>query len=80
MKEEQQKYKVNFKKSADKKVDAQKHKNFDQVYEQYTHWIYRHPWSRFQFHKSKNRKIALYILLIGIVAALVIAEYVKEGQ
>ena len=79
MKEEQQKYNVNYKSTSDKKVDVAKHKNFGKVYKKYSHWAYRNPWSRFQFHKSKNRKIALYILLAGLIAALVIIEYINES-
>lgn len=83
MKEEQQKYNVNFKTTSkpeeDKKVDAAKHKNFNKVYKQYSHWAYRNPWHRFQFHKSKNRKTTLYIMLIFLISALLIMEYLSEG-
>jgi hypothetical protein len=64
--------------SRDKKVDPNKYKDFDKVYKSYADSIYKRPWSRFQFHQSKNRKVTLYILVILIVVALVVMEYVKE--
>jgi len=90
MSEENKKYQVNIKKSneksmGDSKRDAgnqkgapDKYKNFDKVYKSYADTVYNKPWSRFQFQKSKNRKVTLYIMAIIIVAILVIVEYLAD--
>ncbi len=78
MTNKEEKYKVHVKSSSDKKVDASKHKNFDKVYSKYTHWLYRNPWYKFQFHQSKNRKITLYILLGIVVATLVVIAFLEK--
>lgn len=78
MTDKDEKYQVNVKTSSDKKVDASKHKNFDKVYSKYTSWMYRNPWYKFQFHKSKNRKITLYILVGIVVVTLVVLEYINN--
>lgn len=80
MTEEQNKYKVNVKKTAGKKVDPSQYKDFGKVYNKYSHWVYRNPWNRFQFHKSKNRKVTLFIFLLVLVATLVVLEYLEEVQ
>lgn len=95
MSKENKKYQVNIKSSKGKtmdgspsdssnnssaqNVDPNKYKNFDKVYNSYADSIYKKPWYSFQFYKSKNRKVTLYIMVILIVAALVIMEFVKEN-
>lgn len=74
MSKDDKKYTVNIKSSLAKKADPKKYKNFDAVYKNYSHWAYRTPWHRFQLHRHKNRKVALFILLILLVLALVIME------
>ena len=78
MTEENKKYNFKIKSSSEQKADPSKYKDFDKVYSKYTHWIYRNPWSRFQFHKSKNRKISLFIMIILLVGALLAIEYLSE--
>ncbi|MFT6716507.1 MAG: hypothetical protein ACJA0Q_001149 [Saprospiraceae bacterium] len=60
------------------KVDPSKYKNFDKVYKSYSDSVYKKSWYKFQFQKAKNRKATLYIMVVLIVAALVIMEYIKE--
>lgn len=84
MSKENKKYQVNIKSSRgetvgdSKSVNPNKHKNFDKVYKKYSETVYTRRWNIFQFHKPKNRKIALFIMLVLIVAALVIMEYVVD--
>jgi hypothetical protein len=90
MSEENKKYQVNIKKSSGKSVGDSKrdagnnkpapgkYKNFDKVYKSYADTVYSKPWFRFQFQKSKNRKVTLYIMVIVVVATLVVLEYLAE--
>ncbi|MFT6717227.1 MAG: hypothetical protein ACJA0Q_001878 [Saprospiraceae bacterium] len=85
MSENDKKYQVNITSSKGKatdgssnKVDPSKYKDFDKVYKSYSDVVYNKPWYKFQFQKAKNRKTTLYIMVILVVAALVIMEYLKD--
>ena len=86
MSENDKKYQVNITKSKGKttgdssnnKVDPSKYRDFDKVYKSYSDVVYNKPWYKFQFQNSKNRKTTLYIMVIIIVAALVIMEYLEK--
>tara|TARA_B110000211_G_C13968498_1_gene503863 strand:+ start:75 stop:320 length:246 start_codon:yes stop_codon:yes gene_type:complete len=78
MTEDKNKYNVNLKSSSNQKIDPKKYKDFNKVYSKYTHWVYRNPWNRFQFHKSKNRKTALFLMLVLLVLSIVAMEYFKD--
>ncbi|MFM7022045.1 MAG: hypothetical protein ACKOXB_03640 [Flavobacteriales bacterium] len=57
--------------------DIEKHMNFDNALETYSHWVYRHPWYRFQRHSNRNYRIVLYIILFAVIAGLVLMEVFK---
>jgi hypothetical protein len=59
-------------------INPEKYKDFQKVYTSYMDSIYKKPWYRFQFHQSKNRKIALFIMLMILVAALLLLDQTTE--
>ena len=52
--------------------------DFKGAYKAYTHKVYRTPWSRFQRHSSKNKKVSMFIILIIVIGTLVLIENEKE--
>lgn len=71
MNDGKQKYHVKITKKAGAQPDSSKHKDFKSVYNKYTNKYYRYPWSRFQFHEPKNRKIVMWVIVaLAVIAAM----------
>lgn len=52
-------------------------KDFDKVYTNYQSWVYSHPWYKTPFHRFKNRKITMYIIIILLLSYLI---YLSEQE
>lgn len=76
---EKKKYniKVNPKKPSAKTIQSKM--DFEGAYSAYTHKVYRTPWSKFQRHAYKNRKISMYIILAIIVGIILFTENEKDA-
>ena len=75
---EENKYNIKLNPTKPSKEEIRKKMDFEGAYKAYTHKAYRTPWSRFQRHSSKNRKISMFIILTIVVGALVFLESENE--
>ena len=75
---EEKKYTIKIDPKKPNKKEIREKMDFKGAYKAYTHKVYRTPWSRFQRHSSKNRKVSMFIILIIVVGTLVFIENEKE--
>tara|TARA_Y100000739_G_C20580676_1_gene452644 strand:+ start:1443 stop:1751 length:309 start_codon:yes stop_codon:yes gene_type:complete len=75
---EEKKYNIKINPKKPNKEEIRKKMDFKGAYKSYTHKVYRTPWSRFQRHSSKNRKISMFVILIIVIGTLVLLESEKE--
>lgn len=75
---EKKKYNIKMDPKQPSKKSIQSKMDFDGVFEAYTHKAYRTPWSKFQRHAHKNRKISMYIILAIIVGILLFTQDDKK--
>ena len=75
---EEKKYNIKINPKKPSKQEIKDKMDFKKAYNAYTHKVYRYPWSRFQRHASKNRKISMFIILIIVIGTLVLIENEKE--
>tara|TARA_B100001173_G_C15984473_1_gene546079 strand:- start:1080 stop:1388 length:309 start_codon:yes stop_codon:yes gene_type:complete len=75
---EEKKYNIKINPKKPSKQEIRDKMDFKKAYNAYTHKVYRYPWSRFQRHASKNKRISMFIILIIVVGALVFIENEKE--
>ncbi len=75
---EEKKYNIKINPKKPSKQEIKGKMDFKKAYNTYTHKVYRYPWSRFQRHASKNRKVSMFIILIIVIGTLVLIENEKE--
>ena len=75
---EEKKYTIKINPKKPNKKEIREKMDFKGAYKAYTHKVYRTPWSRFQRHSSKNRKVSMFIILIIVIGTLVFIENEKE--
>ena len=71
---EENKYNVKVNPPKPSKENIRGKMDFEGAYKTYTHKAYRTPWSRFQRHSSKNKKVSMFIILTIVVGTLVFLE------
>lgn len=75
---EEKKYNIKLNPKKPTRQEIRDKMDFKKAYNTYTHKVYRYPWSRFQRHASKNRKVSMFIILIIVIGTLVLIENEKE--
>jgi hypothetical protein len=75
---EEKKYNIKINPKKPSKQEIRDNMDFKNAYNAYTHKVYRYPWSKFQRHASKNKKISMFIILIIVIGTLVLIENEKE--
>ena len=75
---EEKKYTIKINPKKPNKKEIREKMDFKGAYKAYTHKVYRTPWSRFQRHSSKNKKVSMFIILIIVIGTLVLIENEKE--
>jgi hypothetical protein len=75
---EEKKYTIKINPKKPNKKEIKERMDFKGAYKAYTHKVYRTPWSRFQRHSSKNKKVSMFIILIIVIGTLVLIENEKE--
>jgi len=75
---EEKKYTIKINPKKPNKKEIREKMDFKGAYKSYTHKVYRTPWSRFQRHSSKNRKVSMFIILIFVIGTLMLLESEKE--
>tara|TARA_B100000767_G_C19664741_1_gene492576 strand:+ start:622 stop:927 length:306 start_codon:yes stop_codon:yes gene_type:complete len=71
---EENKYNIKVNPRKPNKDDIRQKMDFEGAFKAYIHKAYRTPWSRFQRHSSKNRKVSMFVILTIVVSVLVFLE------
>lgn len=77
---EENKYNIKVNPKEPSKEEIQKRMDFEGAFKAYTHNAYRTPFSKFQRHVPKNRKISMLIILAIVVSILVFTENDEENK